>query len=90
MWHGSAMGVLTLDSVAAQHQTDFETTVDQFVGWWAGGPDAADWEVSDLTLNGSLNLNGSRILENGLELPANASAGTNVVATRPGSDLRRV
>ena len=77
-------GVLTLDSVAAQHQTDFETTVDQFVGWWAGGPDVADWEVSDLTLNGSLNLNGSRILENGLELPANASAGTNVAATRPG------
>lgn len=77
-------GVLTLDSVAAQHQTDFETTVDQFVGWWAGGPDAADWEVSDLTLNGSLNLNGSRILDNGLELPANASAGTNVAATRPG------
>ena len=60
------------------HRGPIRWMVGRRAGW------LADWEVSDLTLNGSLNLNGSRILENGLELPANASAGTNVGATRPG------
>ena len=60
------------------HRGPIRWMVGRRAGW------LADWEVSDLTLNGSLNLNGSRILENGLELPANASAGTNVSATRPG------
>ena len=51
-------GVLTLDSVAAQHQTDFETTVDQLLD---GGQEGRTSLIgrSRSTLNGSLNLNGA-------------------------------